>query len=167
VIGRDLLDAAGDLDVSTETHGDIDVGAMVATPNARIGVSLKHATEPEFDAVDGPFVLKRQARAGLALLAGRHGVLDGVTVAFDMDLTKTETATGEAQHLAAGVEGWFLQRRLGLRSGISHNRREPSGTGASAGISIAARSRLYLDGAFTFGSDETREGWDVSLRVTF
>jgi hypothetical protein len=161
----DLLGQADALDVSTETKGDLDVGAMVSTPNVRLGVSMKHVGEPEFGEGALRFVLERQARAGLALLAAPGG--NAVTLAFDIDLTTTSTAFGEAKHLAGGAEAWLFGRRLGVRGGVSRNRAEPSGTSTSAGLSLALRSGMYADGALTFGNDKSRDGWNVSLRMTY
>jgi hypothetical protein len=165
--GSHPLDDADNLAVSTQTRGDIDLGAMVTSQDIRLGFILKHANEPSFSSGGSQFVLERQARAGIALLGGPHGPLNAVTLAFDADLTKTHTATGRAQYIAGGLETWLGKRRLGLRGGVSHNLAEPVGTAASAGASLSVRSGLYFDGALTFGNDKARDGWDVSLRVTF
>jgi hypothetical protein len=163
----DPFDRADELETSGETHGDLDVGVMASTSSARVGLSVKHLSEPEFGEGVARVKLKRQARAGLAVLVGTHGALDAATLAVDLDLTKTATATGEAEHVAGGMEAWFFGRRLGLRGGVSHNRATPSGTSTSAGLSLGLRSSMYLDGAMTFGNDETRDGWSASVRVAF
>ena len=166
VTGASLLDRADDLDASTETHADLDIGAMLATPGARAGVTVKHVREPEFGEGDLRFKLERQVRAGVAVFAGSRRGVQHLTLAFDADLTKTRTATGEAQHVAAGVEGAFFANRLALRGGLSRNVAEPSGTSASAGLTFATRSGLSLDGAYTFGSDRSRAGWNLAVRAT-
>lgn len=162
----DRLERVASLDVSRETHADLDVGVMAAFSRVRIGASVKHMSQPEFG--DGPtgFELKRQARAGLAIFGAAHGVLDAMTAAIDADLTRTMTVVGDVRHVAAGAEAWFLRRRLGLRAGVSANTVGDVGHSMSAGISLGAQ-RLYVDGAVTAGSDRSREGWGISLRLTF
>ena len=158
----DPLDAAADLDVSMETEADLDLGAMASFGSMRLGLAIKHAREPKFG--DGPnrLVLRRQVRAGLAFLT--RGT---VTVAVDADLSRTATAFGDARHLAAGAEAWLLRRRIGLRGGVSANTVGEASTSASTGLSLAVRSSTYFDAALTAGSDRSREGWNVGLRVTF
>jgi hypothetical protein len=90
-----------------------------------------------------------------------------VTVAVDADLSKTATAFGDARHLAAGAEAWLLRRRIGLRGGVSANTVGDASTSASTGLSLAVRSSTYIDAALTAGSDRSREGWNLGLRVTF
>jgi hypothetical protein len=161
-VADDPLDAAADLDVSTESEADLDVGAMAMFGHIRLGVALKHASEPAFGEGANRLVLRRQARAGVAFMA--RGT---VTVAFDADLTRTATLFGDARHVAAGAEAWLLGRRLGLRGGVSANTVGDARTSASTGLSFAVRSRTYIDGALTTGSDRSREGWNLGLRVTF
>jgi len=158
----DPLDAARDLPVSMETEADLDLGAMASFGRARVGLALKHVREPEFGDGANRIVLRRQARAGVAFLA--RGSL---TVAVDADLSTTSTAFGEARHVAAGAEAWLLQRRIGLRGGVSANTVGETSTSTSAGVSLAARSGFFLDGALTIGSDRSREGWNVGFRLTF
>lgn len=159
----DPLDAAGDLHVSMETEADLDLGAMASFGRARVGLAVKHMREPEFGDGANRIVLRRQARAGAAYLARRSSL----TVAVDVDLTKTPTAFGEARHVAAGAEAWVLQRRIGLRGGVSANTVGETSTSTSAGVSLAARAGFFVDGALTIGSDRSREGWNVGLRLTF
>ena len=161
-VADDPLDTAADLDVSMETEADLDFGAMAMFGRTRLGFALKHATEPKFGDGANRLVLRRQARAGVAFAAR-----DTVTVAFDADLTRTATLFGDARHVAAGGEAWLLRRRVGLRGGVSANTVGEASTSASAGVSYAVRSRTYIDAALTTGSDRSREGWNVGLRVTF
>jgi hypothetical protein len=158
----DSLDAAADLDVSMETEADLDLGAMASFGRTRLGLGIKHAREPKFGEGVNRLVLRRQVRAGVAFMA--RGL---VTVAVDADLSTTATAFGEARHLAAGAEAWLLRRRVGLRGGVSANTVGEARTSASTGLSFAVRSRTYIDAALTAGSDRSREGWNVGLRVTF
>jgi hypothetical protein len=164
---RDRLEAAGSVDVSAETETDLDMGMMATVGHVRVGVSVKHVKQPEFGEGESAFELKRQARAGVALIGGGRGPLSAIVAAVDLDLTRTATALGEVRHVAAGVEAWLLQRRLGLRGGVSANTVGDVGNSASAGISLGSRSGYYIDGALTVGSDKAREGWGLSLRLSF
>ena len=158
----DPLDAAGDLNVSMETEADLDLGAMASFGRTRLGLAVKHMREPAFGEGANRLILRRQVRAGAAFVAG--GV---VTLAVDADLSRTPTAFGDSRHVAAGAEAWVLQRRLGLRGGVSANTAGETSTSTSAGISLAAGSAFFVDGALTVGSDRSREGWNFGLRVTF
>lgn len=158
----DPLDAAADLDVSRETEADLDLGAMASFGRMRLGLAIKHAREPKFGEGANRLVLRRQVRAGLAVVA--RGT---VTVAVDADLSKTATAFGDARHVAAGAEAWLLRRRIGLRGGVSANTVGEASISASTGLSLGVRSGTYIDAALTAGSDRSREGWNLGLRVTF
>ncbi len=164
--GEDLLDRADDLEVSGDTKTDLDAGAMAALGRARFGLTVKHLRAPAFGDGDDRFVLKRQARAGVAFLTQSQGAIDGLAVAADMDLTRTATVRGDVRRFAAGVELWLAKRRLGLRSGINLNtidRADPTG---SVGISVGDSSFL-LDAALLFGSDQARNGLNVGFSLTF
>jgi hypothetical protein len=161
------LDAAAALDVPLETKPDLDVGAMAVFGPVRLGVSARHVGKPGFGQGAGRFELGRQARAGLAWVASRPGGATGLTAAVDADLTRTPTAFGDARHLAAGLEVSLPRRRLTLRGGVSTNTAGQGGSSTSAGVSLrVAKEGAYLDGARTFGSDRSRSGWAVSLRLT-
>lgn len=164
---EDPLDAAADLSVPADTEGDLDLGAMASFGSARLALVVKHVREPAFGDGENRFVLERQVRTGLAFEAQPAGAVNALTFALDADLSKTPTAFGEARHVAAGAEVWVLGRRVGVRGGVSTNTVGEASTSTSAGASLAARSGLYLDGAVTVGSDKSREGWTIGLRVTF
>jgi hypothetical protein len=158
----DSLDAAADLDVSMETEADLDLGAMASFGHTRLGLAIKHARQPAFGEGPNRLVLRRQVRAGVAFVA--RGT---VTVAVDADLSKTATAFGDARHVAAGAEAWLLRRRIGLRGGVSANTAGETSASTSTGLSLAVRSGTFVDAALTVGSDRSREGWNLGLRVTF
>jgi hypothetical protein len=162
----DPLDAASELDVSTESEGDLDLGAMATFGRTKLGVAVKHVREPAFGEGTTRFVLKRQGRAGLAIVDIPAGPFT-VTAAADADLAKTATAFGDAQHVAAGGEVWMFGRRVGVRGGVSVNAVGERVSSTSAGASLAPRAGLFLDGAVTMGSDKSRKGWMLGLRASF
>jgi hypothetical protein len=160
------LERAAELDVPRDTKGDLDVGVLLSFPNARAGLTVKHLSEPDFGEGDERFELSRQIRTGFALHGSGVG-FDRVTAAVDADLTRMSTAMGEVRHVAAGVEAWLFGRRLGLRAGVSANTTGDEGRSTSAGVSVGTRSGLHLDGALTMGSDRSRKGAAIGLRMTF
>ena len=77
-------------------------------------------------------------------------------------------ATGDVRHVAAGVEGWVFSGSLGLRAGVSANTiGDGTAGGGRAALSLALRKGTYVDSQATFGSDQSRKGWGLDLRVTF
>jgi hypothetical protein len=153
-----------------ETHGDLDVGAIATVGRIRVGFAIRNLAEPTFgDGVDR-LALKRQARIGGAFTTGKHGAVDGITVAVDGDLASVPTASGDEQHVAAGVEMWTFGRSLGLRGGVSadtlSDRRSASG-GLSLLLQASRYTRTYVEAQLTGGTDEVRRGWGVGARLTF
>lgn len=165
--GVGLLDAGDDLDVARKTRVDIDAGVMAMFDTLKLGLSARNLSAPEFSAGGRTFVLKRQVRAGIANVSGRVGRLDGLTLAFDADLTKTETAVGERRDVAGGIELWFLRRRAGVRGGLTHNTLGGKATALSGGVSVALSSGSYIEVARTSGSDASLRGWSGSVRMTY
>jgi hypothetical protein len=162
----DNFDRVAELEVGTEIEPDLDVGVMASAGSLRLGLSIRHLREPSFGEGPAELELKRQARAGAALLMGQSGPMS-LTLAFDADLTRTSTPVGEVRHVAGGIEAWLFQRRMALRGGVSANTVGDLTTSTSAGASLALGKGLYVQGAATFGSDESREGWSLGLGVTF
>jgi F plasmid transfer operon protein TraF len=161
----DRLKRASEMDVSSETHTDLDIGVLATSTRARVGVTVKHVRQPEFGEGDLAIRLKRQVRAGLAIVGATSGALSSITAAVDADLTRTMTALGEVRHIAAGAEALLFKRRVGLRGGVSANTVGQVGNSMSVGLSLGSSS-AYIDGALTFGSDKTRDGWGLSLRLS-
>ena len=160
------LDDASALDVPLETSGDLDIGGLVRFGRTRVGVTVKHLNEPTFGEGKGALVLKRQARAGIAWIGGQPLGPAMITTAFDADLTKTSTLVGDVRHISAGAELLLTRQKVSLRGGISSNTLGDVTNSGSFGASIGVLQGVYLDGAKTFGSDRSRSGWSVGLRLT-
>jgi hypothetical protein len=156
-----LLHAEGD------THPGLDIGAMANFSELRIGLTVKNVSEPSFGAGDTTLDLGRQVRAGAALVGRGRGGVNQLALAVDADLTKTPTPSGDERHLAGGVEVWMAQRRVGVRGGAAMNTIGDSRRSASAGLSLAVRPGTFVDTQVTGGSDSSRKGWGIDLRVTF
>ena len=165
--GEAALSQAADLPVASETHGDLDLGAMAAFGAVRFGLNVKHVGEPGFGSGDARVVLTRQARAGVAVTGHPRGTTSALTLAVDADLNRTATARGDVRHLAAGLEAWLFTNRVGLRGGLSRNTIATARLMASTGASLALRRGVFVDGAWTHGSDGSERGWAVALRMTY
>jgi hypothetical protein len=156
------LDDAAALDGGGETHAGLDMGAMAAWGSMRLGLMVRNVTEPTFGTGSDAVTLKREVRAGVAAIP-----VSNVTLAFDADLTRNATATGDERRAAAGIEVWSPHRRVGVRGGVSANTVESARTSESAGASLAVRQGTYLEAAATVGADSSRHGWGIGLRVTY
>ena len=161
------LDIGDDLPIREETHGDLDVGAMVTFQHARLGVSVRNLTQPSFGEGADRAALRRQARAGLAVVTNSKGAQGGLTISADADLTRTATPFGDVRHLAAGGEVWLIRKRLGVRGGLTANTIGDARLATSTGISVAPTASFFIEGARTFGSDGSTRGWSATTRVTF
>jgi hypothetical protein len=166
---HDPLDAADDLDVESETHADLDLGVMVNAGSLRGGFSIRNLRQPTFGSDDDERLeLKRQARAGVAYLtASRGGALDALTLAADFDITTASTLFGDVRHVATGAEAYFAKRHIGVRGGLQRNTVGEARPAYSYGFSVAPVTGLFLDFARTKGKDETVEGWNAGVRLSF
>jgi hypothetical protein len=170
VAGARALDRADDLKVTRETRGDLDLGVMVRGGAVSVGATVRHVGEPGFGSGDARLVLRRQARAGIAVRKGRSGVFDALVGALDVDMTTTTTVFGDERRLATGGELGLLRGRLFLRGGLSTNTIGERAWQESLGASLALRPGLYVDGVWVPGDGTaltSRAGWGVSLRSAF
>jgi len=148
-----------------QTRADVDIGAMLRFGVTRVGLVVKHAYEPELTADGNPLSsFDRQVRVGVAYVP--HPAAVTVNAALDADLTTTPTVFGNARHLAGGAELW-VERRLGVRGGVSMNTVDASRPSFSGGASAAFSKGFFIDAQLTRGDDPIKEGWGFSLRVTF
>jgi hypothetical protein len=159
------IDHANDLDVDFEGSGDLDVGLMAVVGPARFGATVKHLSEPEFGEGLRQFRLRRQARAGASWIVGEPGAPAKLTLAGDADLMRVTTAFGDARHVAGGAEFVLLRPQLAIRAGISANTVGRAARSTGIGGSVGLSRGFYLDGAATFGSDESRKGWSLAFRL--
>jgi hypothetical protein len=163
----DRLDAADDLEFARRTRVDVDAGVMVVFGGLRFGASARNLTRPDFGTDERPLVLDRQARAGVAFMSRPIGPLNGLTVSADADITRERSVLGDARRVAAGGEGWVLNRHLGLRGGVSHNTLDRRETAWSGGISVMLISGISLDAERTAGIDDALRGCSGSVWLTF
>ena len=162
----DVLDQGDDIDLSQETRGDLDLGVMLAFPNLKVGMTVRNLTTPEFGEGNNRFELKRKVRAGIAVLARPKSTVQSLAVTSDVDLTRTATPFGDVRHVALGGEAW-LGGHLGLRGGVAANTIGERRTTTSTGASVKMFSVMYIDAAWTFGSDQSVRGWSTSARIAY
>lgn len=170
IAGAGALDRADDLSVKRETRGDLDLGVMVRSGAVSVGATVRHLGEPGFGSGEARMVLRRQARAGLAVRKGRVGVFDALVGALDVDMTTTTTVFGDERRLATGGELGLLRGRVFLRGGLSTNTVGEREWQESLGASLALRPGFYVDGVWLSGdgtSLTSRAGWGVTLRSAF
>lgn len=164
VLGRDEdLEGAG-----AEGHVDLDVGVLAVAGPLRLGAVMRNVREPRFDSAAGAVgvELPRQVRVGVGIDPEMIGGVP-LTVALDADVRSYRTASGDRRVVALGAERWFLAKRLGVRAGGRVNTvgaRERTG---AAGVSVAVRPGLYVEGHAVRGGSEAEAGWGVAARVSF
>jgi hypothetical protein len=110
--------------------------------------------------------LPRQIRVGAAFdPESATGV--PLTVAFDADVRAYATPSGARRMVALGAEHWFLAKRVGVRAGGRVNTRGAGERSATAGLTVAVRGGLYLDGHAVRGGSADERGWGLAARVSF
>ena len=151
---------ADDLDVSIETAGrPRSRRDGVVSGSMRLGVSVKHVSEPEFGEGDDA------ARAGAAGAGGRGGdAARGTSVDADGRRRRRpdddDTVLRRRAPRRGGRRSLAVAAAVGVRGGVSAN---TVGDGAARREHRASASRrgaaFYVDGALTLGSDALRDGW--------
>ncbi len=148
------------------TTGDLDIGVMASGGIVRAGVAVRNVSEPRLGTADAGLTLNREARVGMALVRHSQGAVGDAALDVDVDLTRNPTASGDARRVAGGAEVW-LGKQIGLRGGVSMSTIGDTRIAPSAGLSLALRRSLYVDGQVTGGRDKARSGWGLDARVTF
>ena len=146
---------------------DVDASAMVEADRFRVGLVARHLASPKFDledSRDGEVELERHVRLGGGWGSGWPGY-SRVVVAVDGDVTERATPSGERRDVAAGVETWWLARRLGVRGGVRGSTVGDSRAVVSAGAS-ALVAGIYVEGFVAAGQANERS-WSLGLRYSF
>jgi hypothetical protein len=144
----DAFSHASELEGTASNHFDLDIGAMMDMHVARLGFTMRNALQPEFHDPAGTVVtLKRQARAGLAVVPG-----GGLTFALDVDLNSAVLPDGPRRVLAFGGEQQ-LGSRLAVRAGIRRNLEGIHQVVTAVGTSVLVKQGLWVDTHYTRGRD--------------
>jgi hypothetical protein len=166
---NEALERAGALVGRGSTRGDVDVGVMAGAGHVRAGVVVRNVTEPAFAVAGGGpgerVALKRHVRVGLAVGDGWPGRARTI-LALDADLTRVPHANGDRRDMAAGVERWFRDRRIGARGGLRVSTIGGARAVASGGASVAIRPGAHVDAHVAGGSGAGRSA-GVALRLTY
>jgi len=161
----ELLDRGEDLEGGdAENRLDLDAGVIAAAGPVRIGAVMRNIREPKF--ANAAFTLPRQTRAGAALDLEKSGG-PPLILAIDVDVRTYVTGTGDRRVIAVGAEQWLAGKRIGVRAGARFNRVGARERATAAGVSIAARNGLYLEGQITRGGSDAERGWAFGSRFTF
>lgn len=168
----ELLDRGDALeDGDAESRFDLDLGVLAVAGSVRVGAVVRNVREPEFRGRSGASAepglrLPRQMRVGVAF---DPELATGVplTVALDTDVQSYRTPSGERRVVAFGAEQWFAAKRVGVRAGGRFNTVGARERSATAGVSVAVRAGLYLDGHAVRGGSADEKGWGLAARVSF
>ena len=66
-----------------------------------------------------------------------------------------------------GAEQWLRAKRIGVRGGARFNTVGAQERATTAGVSIAARNGVYVEGYIVRGGSDAERGWGLGTRVTF
>ena len=149
------------------TRFDVDAGLMIAVERIRLGVVARNLTTPTFRLAGGEreIELLREVRMGAAWGSGLPGY-SRVMVSVDGDLTSRATPSGDRRDVAAGVETWWRDRRLGLRGGVRRSTIGPSRAAVAAGVSAGLTSGTLFEAHVVQGQSDER-GWSIGIRMGF
>ena len=151
-----------------ESRFDLDVGLLAVAGPLRLGGVVRNVREPEFGGAGTGSLLRlpRQVRVGAAV---DSEPATGVpfTVALDADVRAYETTSGDRRVVALGAEWWLFGKRLGIRGGGRINTVGARERSAAAGVSVAVRPGLYVDGHGVGGGAADEQGWGLAARVSF
>jgi hypothetical protein len=157
---EDAIEAGKNVDADSSGAFDFDVGMMLDMEKVRVGLTARNLREPTFGLnAETPMQLRRQVRAGVAVLPGA-----GVTLAMDVDLDTVDLRGDLRQIIAIGGEahaGARLAFRGGVRWDLKGDRR-PVGT---LGMSLALNAGLQLEGFVMRGRLDEDRGFGFGLRA--
>lgn len=159
---RGVVSSAGSPSVSTNKF-DTDIGVMTTGSFARLGLSVRNLTQPQFKTAGGGAVeLERQVRAGISLNTSRKTI-----AAADFDVTTATTARGDWREAAIGLEANPMKKAW-IRGGLHWNTAGDTAAPIGAvGGSYAIYGSTVADAQVSFGSADGNRGWGVGLRFVF
>ena len=167
----DALDAASDLERTSDTTFDVDAAVMIAVERLRLGLVARHLTTPSFavagggGAGDGEIELSREVRAGVGWGSAWPGN-SRLSLSVDGDLTRRVTPFGDRRDVAAGVETWWRNRTIALRAGARRSTVGEARSAVTGGATYAVRPSMFVEGHLAAG-DRGERGWSVGIRAGF
>jgi hypothetical protein len=136
---------------------DVDAGVMLSAGRMRLGLVARNLTTP----ID----LQRQVRAGAAWGSSWPGI-SRVIASADADVTSRVTPDGDRRDVAAGLETWWKNQRLGLRGGLRRSTIGDARAAFAAGVSASLKTGMLVD-AHVVRGHESERSWGVGLRMMF
>lgn len=146
---------------------DVDAAVMVTASRLHVGLVARNLTTPSFDTERGEAAaeLGREVTIGGAWGSGWSGI-SRVIVAVDGDLVSRAAPAGDRRDVAAGLETWWLDQRLGVRGGVRRSTiGEARGT-VSGGLSAALTAGMWLEAHVAVGQSDERS-WSIGARMAF
>ena len=146
---------------------DVDAGVMVTANRIHVGLVARNLTTPSFDTTDAVAgtELGREVRVGGAWGSGWSGI-SRVIVAVDGDLMSRVTPSGDRRDVAAGIETWWLNQRLGVRGGVRRSTIGEARGAVSAGISAGLTAGMLIEAHVARGESDERS-WSIGARMAF
>jgi hypothetical protein len=170
---HEALDTAKGLRGPGSVAFDVDAGAMISLRHLRLGIVARNLTTPAFaeatagrpreesDAIE----VQREVRVGAAWGSGWSGI-SRVTVSMDGDVTARRTAAGDRRDVAAGLETWWRNQRLGLRGGVRRSTIGDARAAIAAGISAGMTPGMLVEAHVVRGHAAERS-WSLGARMMF
>lgn len=159
------------------SHGrfaaDVDAGVIAWVGRFRVGLVARNLTTPAFatatagrpDDGSDDIELQREVTIGGAWGSGWTGI-SRVIVAVDGDVIARSAPDGDRRDVAAGVETWWMDQRLGLRGGARRSTIGDARAAFAAGISAGLKPGMLLEAHVVRGHGDDRS-WSVGARMTF
>lgn len=157
---------------------DVDAGAMLWVDRFRLGVAARNLTTPAFgdasaeatadrpaDGGTGEIAFEREVTVGAAWGSGWTGI-SRVIVSVDGEVTSRATPSGDRRDVAAGVETWWMNQRLGLRGGVRGSTIGGARGTIAAGISAGLKPGMLLEAHVVRGHADAAS-WSIGARMTF
>jgi hypothetical protein len=152
--------------------GDVDAGVMAWTGKFRVGLVARNLTTPAFakattgsPAEGGEVELEREVRLGGAWGSGWTGI-SRLIVAVDGDVLARSAPGGDRRDVAAGLETWWMNQRLGIRGGVRRSTIGDARAAVAAGISAGLKPGMLVEAHLVRGHENERS-WSVGARMAF
>jgi hypothetical protein len=144
---------------------DVDAGVIAWVDQFRVGLVARNLTTPAFGDAGRALELDREVRVGGAWGSGWTGI-SRVVISADADVLSRAAPSGDRRDVAAGVETWWWNQRLGLRGGARRSTIGDARAAVAAGISAGLKPGMLVEAHVVRGRAAERS-WSVGARMTF
>ena len=161
------LDTVDDLNITSETKFDADLGVMAYIGRARVGLTVRNLAAPTWDAGSLALESDRLVRVGIGWgPEPTHGRRRGRSHQTRISRRPAPSTEIAALLLSARNAG-FGMAALPYAAVPVRRRLASARPVATGGASVGIRSGLLLEGQLTAGGDTVERGWGLGARVTF